>query len=38
MMSPTHQKIRNDVKEMVRNQLVQELISKDVVDMDASRT
>jgi hypothetical protein len=37
-MSPTHQKIRNDVKEMVRNQLVQELISKDVVDMDASRT
>ncbi len=38
MMSPTHQKIKNDVKEMVKNQLVQELISKDVDDMDTSRT
>jgi hypothetical protein len=37
-MSPTHQKIKNDVKEMVKNQLVQELISKDVDDMDTSRT
>jgi hypothetical protein len=37
-MSPTHQKIKNDVSEMVKNQLVQELISKDVDDMDASRT
>ncbi len=35
MMSPTHQKIKNDVKEMLKNQLVQELISKDVDDMDA---
>jgi hypothetical protein len=34
-MSPTHQKIKNDVKEMLKNQLVQELISKDVDDMDA---
>jgi hypothetical protein len=34
-MSPTHEKSKNDVKEMVKNQLVQELRSKDVDDMDA---